>query len=151
MKRRDFVKAVACSAAGWPLGARAQQRERPRRAFWVSTESQPDPFIDGFKDGLRERGYADGKDVVFELRYAPGNPDALRTVIAELTRDKVDLAVSSGPAIRAMRAATDVTGCLRSAAIPSSWGWSRAWLGREATSRAAPSFPWTWRKRGWSS
>ena len=43
-----------------------------------------------------------------ELRYSPGNPDALRTVLAELTRGKVDLAVSSGPAIRAMRAATDI-------------------------------------------
>ncbi len=54
------------------------------------------------------RGYIEGKNVVLELRYAPGDPDALRAVISELTRDKVDLAVSSGPAIRAMRAATDI-------------------------------------------
>ncbi len=59
-------------------------------------------------EGLRERGYVEGKDIVLELRYAPGNPDALRAVLAELTRGKVDLAVSSGPAIRAMRAATDI-------------------------------------------
>lgn len=109
MRRRDFIKAIVGSAAGLPFAAQAQRpAARPRRIFWVSTESQPDPFVAGFKEGLRERGYAEGKDVVFEFRYAPGNPDALRAVLSELTRDKVDLAVSSGPAIRAMRAATDV-------------------------------------------
>jgi putative ABC transport system substrate-binding protein len=46
--------------------------------------------------------------VVIELRYSPGNPDALRAVISELRRGSVDLAVSSGPAIRAMRAATEI-------------------------------------------
>ncbi len=45
---------------------------------------------------------------VLELRYATGNPDALRAVISELTRGNADLAVSSGPAIRAMKAATDI-------------------------------------------
>jgi putative ABC transport system substrate-binding protein len=64
--------------------------------------------VDGFREGLRERGYIEGKDVVLELRYAPGNPDALRGVISELTRSNVDVVVSSGPAIRAMKAATDV-------------------------------------------
>jgi putative tryptophan/tyrosine transport system substrate-binding protein len=109
MRRRDLLKAIAGSAAaGWASGVLAQQQARPHRIFWVSTESQPDPFVDGFKDGLRERGYIEGKDVAFELRYAPGNPDALRAVLSELTRGNVDLAVSSGPAIRAMRAATDV-------------------------------------------
>ena len=45
------------------------------RIFWASTESQPDPFVDGFREGLRERGYIEGVNVVLELRYAPGNPD----------------------------------------------------------------------------
>ena len=106
VRRRDLIKAIAGSAVGWPFIARAQRP--PYRIFWVSTEAQPDPFVDGFREGLRERGYTEGKDVALELRYAPGNPDALRAVISELTRGNVDLAVSSGPAIRAMRAATDV-------------------------------------------
>ena len=108
MTRRDFIKSIAGSAIAWPSIANAQKSARPYRIFWVSTESQPDPFVDGFREGLRGRGYVEGKDVVFELRYAPGNPDGLRAVIAELTRGNVDLAVSSGPAIRAMRAATHV-------------------------------------------
>ena len=107
MRRRDVITVLAGTALAWPIAAFAQTA-KVRRIFWVSTEAQPDPFVDGFRQGLRERGYVEGKDLVIELRYAPGNPDALRTVLAELTRGKVDLAVSSGPAIRAMRAATDI-------------------------------------------
>jgi putative tryptophan/tyrosine transport system substrate-binding protein len=111
MRRRELITLLAGAAASstaWPLAVHAQQAARPRRIFWVSTESEPDPFVDGFREGLRQRGYVEGKDVILELRYAPGNPDALRTVLSELTRGNVDIAVSSGPAIRAMRAAADV-------------------------------------------
>ena len=107
MRRRDFI-ALAGSAMAWPLAARAQTPTRLYRIFWVSTETQPDPFLDGFREGLRARGYTEGKNVVFELHYAPGNPDALREVISELSRGSIDLAVSSGPATRAMLAVTDV-------------------------------------------
>ncbi len=108
MRRRDVLTLIGSTAFTWPLAARAQQTARIRRIFWVSTESQPDPFVDGFREGLRERGYVEGKDVLLELRYSPGNPDALRPVLAELSRGKVDLVVSSGPATRAMRAVTEV-------------------------------------------
>src|SRR6516165_10496304 len=111
MRRRDFI-ALAGSAVMWPRMARAQrptqQSKKVYRIFWVSTESEPDPFLDGFRQGLRERGYVEGKDVVFELHYATGNPAALREVISELKRGNIDLAVSSGPATRAMTAVTDV-------------------------------------------
>jgi putative tryptophan/tyrosine transport system substrate-binding protein len=106
--RREFISFLG-GAAAWPITAAAQQQSaRPYRIFWASTESQPDPFVDGFREGLRERGYIEGKNLVLTLRYAPGNPDALRAVILELTRDNVDLAVSSGPAIRAMKGATSI-------------------------------------------
>jgi putative tryptophan/tyrosine transport system substrate-binding protein len=107
MRRRDFIALVAGGIA-WPLAGRAQEPARLYRIFWVSTESQPDPFLDGFREGLRARGYVEGKNVAFELHYAPGNPQALRQVISELRRGDIDLAVSSGPATRAMTAVTDV-------------------------------------------
>jgi len=72
----------------------------------VSTEAQPDPFIAGFREGMRERGYIEGKNLAFVLRYAPGDPAALRTMLPELLNVPADLIVSSGPAILAMRAAT---------------------------------------------
>ena len=90
----------------WP--AFAQDSTKIHRIFWVSTQSQPDPFLDGFREGLRARGYVEGKNVAFELHYAPGNPQALREVVSELRRGKADLAVSSGPATREMTAVTDV-------------------------------------------
>jgi putative tryptophan/tyrosine transport system substrate-binding protein len=107
MRRRDFIALVG-GAVTWSRAARAQQPAKVFRIFWVSTESEPDPFLDGFRQGLCERGYVDGKNVVFELHYAAGNPAALRQVISELKRGDVDLAVSSGPATRAMTAVTDV-------------------------------------------
>lgn len=108
MRRRDVLIVAGGTALAWPFATQAQQKTKLRRIFWVSTESQPDPFVDGFREGLRARGYVEGRDVVLELRYSPGNPDALGAVISELTRGNADLAVSSGPAIRAMKAATDI-------------------------------------------
>jgi putative tryptophan/tyrosine transport system substrate-binding protein len=98
--------ALVGAGVAWP--AFAQDSTKIHRIFWVSTQSQPDPFLDGFREGLRARGYFEGKNVVFELHYAPGNPQALREVVSELRRGKADLAVSSGPATRAMTAVTDV-------------------------------------------
>src|SRR5215468_10703520 len=106
MRRRDFI-ALAFGAVT-PLAAHAQQPTKVYRIFWVSTLSQPDPFLDGFREGLRERGYIEGKNVVFDLHYAAGDPAALRQVVSELKGAKIDLAVSSGPATRAMAAVTDV-------------------------------------------
>jgi putative ABC transport system substrate-binding protein len=107
MRRRVFI-ALAFGAVMGPRAARAQQPTKVYRIFWVSTQSQPDPFLDGFREGLRERGYVEGKDVIFELHYAEGDPGALRQVISELKRGNIDLAVSSGPATRAMTAVKDV-------------------------------------------
>jgi len=107
MRRRDLI-ALAFGAVTLPRAAHAQQPTKVYRIFWVSTQSQPDPFLDGFRDGLRERGYVEGKDVIFELHYAAGDPAVLRQVISELRGGNIDLAVSSGPATRAMTAVTNV-------------------------------------------
>ena len=92
----------------WPAAARAQDSTRVYRIFWLSTQSQPDPFLDGFREGLRARGYVEGKNLVLELHYAIGNPQALREVASELRRGHIDLAVSSGPATRAMTEVAEV-------------------------------------------
>ena len=107
MRRRDFI-ALALGAVSWPRASRAQQPTKTYRIFWVSTLSQPDPFLDGFREGLRERGYIEGKNVVFDLHYAAGDPAMLRQVVSDLKQGNIDLAVSSGPATRAMTTVTDV-------------------------------------------
>jgi putative tryptophan/tyrosine transport system substrate-binding protein len=103
--RRTFVLCVASSLApGWAWS----QQSRRRRIGWISTEPQPDPFIEGFRDGLRELGYVDGQNLLLELRYAPGNSEKLQSAIAELKGLGVAFIVSSGPAIQAIKVHRDV-------------------------------------------
>src|SRR5215213_2805126 len=105
MRRREFIAALGFSTA---LGssARAQGPARSYSILWVSTEAQPDPFIAGFREGMEAHGYVEGRNLSFVLRYAPGDPAALQAMLPELLATPADLIVSSGPAIRAMRAAT---------------------------------------------
>ena len=107
MNRRDFITLLGAATA-WPTAALAQDSAKVYRIFWVSTDSQPDPFLEGFREGLRARGYVEGRNLTFELHYSPGNPQALRQVVSDLKRGNIDLAVSSGPATRAMAEVTDV-------------------------------------------
>jgi putative ABC transport system substrate-binding protein len=104
MRRRRFLGGLGCAAASWPLALRAQPR-RSSTILWVSTEAQPDPYIEGFRAGMRARGYAEGQNLAFVLRYAPGDPAAVRAMLPELLAIPSDLIVSSGPAILAMKEA----------------------------------------------
>ena len=106
MRRREVIAGVAAASAFSP-GAWAQIAPNVKFILWVSTEAQPDPFIAGFREGMRERGYVEGQNLAFVLRYAPGDPAALRAMLPELLNTRADLIVSSGPAILAMRATTD--------------------------------------------
>lgn len=106
MRRRDFI-ALAAGALAWPIAARADDA-RVYRILWLSTAAGPDPFLDGFRDGLRTLGYVEGKNIVLQPHYAPGDPQALREFVSELKRGDVDLAVSSGPATRAMSAVAEI-------------------------------------------
>src|ERR671917_1097206 len=108
MRRREFIAALG-GAAAWPLAAQAQQPSKIHIILWVSTEAQPDPFIAGFREGMRERGYVEGQNLAFVLRYAPGDPAAVQAMLPELLTLPADLIVSSGPAIQAMKAATGRT------------------------------------------
>ncbi|MBR0756429.1 ABC transporter substrate-binding protein [Bradyrhizobium jicamae] len=107
MRRRDFIRLVG-GAMAWPVAAQSQEATKRYHILWFSTQSLPDPFLDGFREGMRARGYVEGKNLTFELHYAPGDPAGLRQAISELRRGNIDLAVSSGPATRAMTEVTEV-------------------------------------------
>ncbi len=83
MRRREILVALA-GVVAWPLAVIAQQPARPHTILWVSTEAEPDPFIAGFREGMRDRGYVEGRNLSFVLRYAPADPGALRAMLSDI-------------------------------------------------------------------
>jgi ABC-type uncharacterized transport system substrate-binding protein len=79
--------------------AEAQQPTKiPRIGFLItSSPSTIAPRIDAFRQGLRELGYVEGKNIVIERRHADGKSDRLPALAVELVNLKVDVIVTSGP------------------------------------------------------
>ncbi|HEU4341133.1 MAG TPA: ABC transporter substrate-binding protein [Candidatus Binatia bacterium] len=77
----------------------AQEATRvPRIGFLIaSSPSTVALRMDAFRQGLRELGYVEGKNIVIERRHADGKSDRLPALAAELVRLKVDVIVTSGP------------------------------------------------------
>jgi putative tryptophan/tyrosine transport system substrate-binding protein len=94
-------------AAG--VNAQAQQPTKiPRIAYLGATSLTANAArVEAFRQGLRELGYVEGKNIVIELRSAEGEQDRLPALVAELIRLKIDIIVSAGPSVtRAAKAAT---------------------------------------------
>ena len=94
MQRRDFIKAIAGSAAAWPLAARGQQPAMPVIGFFhlTSLESTRE-YLAAFHRGLGDTGYIEGKNVAIEYLWAQGQNDRLPTLAAELVRRQVSVIV----------------------------------------------------------
>ena len=89
--------------------ADAQQPAKiPRIGYLIGTSSSPYAArTEAFRQGLRELGYVEGKNIVIEYRYAEGKLDRLPALLAELVRLKVDVIVTANPgSIRAAKEAT---------------------------------------------
>ena len=95
-----IILATACLAE-------AQQTGKVYRIGYLRAEKPPEVDIEAFRQGLREHGYVEGKNIVVEYRWADGNEERLRSLVAELIGLKVDLIVTSAPA--ATRAAKETT------------------------------------------
>jgi ABC-type uncharacterized transport system substrate-binding protein len=108
MDRRRFLLTAVAGAFLAPLAAMAQELGKIPRVGFLGPRTRADaaPFVDGFLQGLRERGWVDGKNVRLEYRFADGQNDRLPDLAAELVRLKVDviLAGSSSPAVAARNA-----------------------------------------------
>lgn len=94
MRRRNFIRTVAGAAAVWPLVARGEQARVARiGALYIGT-ADADSFKKELREGLRELGYVEGKNIAFEFRSAEGKLDQLPRFAAELVRLKVDVIVA---------------------------------------------------------
>jgi putative ABC transport system substrate-binding protein len=90
------------------VSAEAQQKNVPRIGFLSATSlSTISARTNAFRQGLRDLGYVEGKDIVIEWRYAEGKMDRLPDLASELVRLKVDIIVTGGPA--ATRPAKEAT------------------------------------------
>ena len=106
MRRREFITLVG-SAVAWPLGVHAQHKI-PRIGFMGnSTAALETNLVDAFREGLRELGYEEGRNIAIEYRWAEGNYDRFPMLAAELIATKVDAIVTAGtPAALAVKSAT---------------------------------------------
>ena len=97
MNRRHFITLLGGTAA-WPLAARAQQAGSVLMIglLWPGASPPAPPRMDAFRQGLRDSGLVEGRDVVIELRYAQGGLQQLPELAAELVRLKVDVFQASG-------------------------------------------------------
>ena len=101
MKRRDaFLAPFALAASSSPLAALAQRAAKSFRVGSLSlgSYSTAPRLRESYVQGLRELGYDDTTNIVFERRYAEGYADRLPELAAELVRLKVDVIVAVGGA-----------------------------------------------------
>jgi putative ABC transport system substrate-binding protein len=96
MKRRDFVTLFSGAAVAWPLAVRAQQGEKKYTVGILSAGSEITALSTAFSGALRELGWVEGKNVVFEYRYAENRLERLPELAAELVRLKVDVIAVAG-------------------------------------------------------
>jgi len=109
MRRKFFDLALGAMLLAVCFPAQAQQPTRIPHIGILTTFSPSvvSARIEGFRQGLRELGYVEGKNIVIEWRSAGGNNDRLPVLAAELVGLKVDVIVSPGPtATRAFKEAT---------------------------------------------
>jgi ABC-type uncharacterized transport system substrate-binding protein len=107
MRRREFITLLGGVAVTWPLAASAQSKT-PRIGFMGnSTAALEANLVDAFREGLREHGYEEGRNIVIEYRWADGKYERFPALVAELIAAKVEVIVTAGtPAALAMKKAT---------------------------------------------
>jgi putative ABC transport system substrate-binding protein len=108
MKRREFITLLGGTAA-WPLTARAQQARLPTIGFLgAATASAWGSWTAAFEQRLRELGWTEGRTIAIEYRWAEGRPERYAEIAAEFVRRKVDVIVTAGSAVPAVKQATSI-------------------------------------------
>jgi putative ABC transport system substrate-binding protein len=109
VRRREFITLLGGAAVAWPLAVNAQPRAMPVIGFLTSLGQNDRPNLrEGFRRGLGESGYFEGRNVAIEYRFAENQHARLSALAAELVGRKVSVIAASGggTAVLAAKATT---------------------------------------------
>ena len=108
MKRREFITLFGGAAVAWPLAVHAQQPAKlPTIGFLGTTASSGwRPWSAAFVQRLSELGWIEGRTIAIEYRWAEGRSERYMEIAAEFVRLKVDVIVTAGNAVLAVKRAT---------------------------------------------
>ena len=111
MRRRDFIKVIAVSAAAWPLAARAQKSSSVRRVSVLMSTASDDSLGQAhsaaFAQGLQQLGWEIGSNIRIDYRWGSGNTERFRKYAAELVGLSPDVMLGTAASIvRALQEAS---------------------------------------------
>src|SRR5260370_33124451 len=106
MHRRAFIGSLAGGLLAAPLAAEAQQTQRVPKVGVLRPTRRTNPYTESFRQGLRDLGYVEGRNIVVEYRFADGRYERLPELAAELVRLPVDVIVTDGAGILATKRMT---------------------------------------------
>jgi putative tryptophan/tyrosine transport system substrate-binding protein len=107
MKKKFMVFTLCAMFFALCSSAQAQQATKIPRIGFLFIGSKDQPHLDSFRQGLRDLGYVEGKNIAIEYRYAEGKPDALPALAAELAGLNVEIILAT--TLRASRVVLQTT------------------------------------------
>src|SRR5205823_4199813 len=129
-----------------------QPTKMPRIGYLGTSPSAIAARIEAFRQGLRELGYVEGKNIFIEWRHVEGKPERMSELAAELVRLKVDIIITGGsPATRAAKEATvTIPIVMTQDTDPVGMGLSPAWRVQAATLLDWQPFAQRYAENNWS-
>ena len=111
MRRRDFIKGIAISAAGWPLLAGAQQLQSARRIGilmgYAEDDLEAQHRFAAFQDRLEQAGWTVGRNLQIDLRWGSGDIERIKQLAGEIVALKPDVIIgNTTPVSVALKGAT---------------------------------------------
>jgi putative ABC transport system substrate-binding protein len=124
LRRRQFITLLGGAAAACPFAAGAQQRSVPMIGFLSGASAwEYARVVAAFREGLKEAGYVEGRDVTVEYRWAEGHYERLSALTEDLLSHQVAVIVANGPgAVAAQSVATSTPIVFVTAADPVATG-----------------------------